>query len=60
MVSIAEVYDAPSRNFNSMCLEEIGEVSAEVIRVYGMVKVEGIAALPTLQNVEDWLCPEEK
>ena len=26
--------------------------------VYGMAKVEGFAALPTLQHVEDWLCPE--
>ena len=23
-----------------------------------MVKVEGFAVLPALQNVEDWLCPE--
>ena len=43
-----------------MCLDEIGESSTEVTRVYGVVKVEGFATLPAPQNVEDWLCPEEK
>ena len=58
-VPIAEIYDPPSRNFNNVCLDEIGESSTEVTWVYGMVNVEGFAALPASQNVEDWLCPEE-
>ena len=40
------------------CLDEISKSSTKVIQVYGVVKVVGCVALPTLQNVEGWLCPE--
>ena len=57
-VLIAKIYDPPSRNFNNACLNKISESSTEVTWAYGMANVEGFVALPTSQNVEDWLCPE--
>ena len=38
-VPIAKVYDPPFGNFNNACLDEIGESSTEVTRVYGVIKL---------------------
>ena len=43
--------------FMTFCILKISTFSF-YCEVYGMAKVEGFAALPTLQHVEDWLCPE--
>lgn len=48
---MANVYNLLSRNFNDTYSDQTEEPSTEVARVYGVVKVEGFAALPCLSGM---------